>query len=254
MRADPAHPGAAGATPGAPDFPSAALPDIVSDELDLLERLVPLHDQSIIELGCGPAELARRLLARFPGCRVIGLDVDARQLARNLASLAVPNLTFLKAGAQDIPFADGQFDLALMLKSLHHVPVPAMGRALAQVRRVLRPGGHLYVSEPVFGGALNEITRLFHDERAVRRAAREALRAAVEAGGWQEVAEHAFEAPVHFADFAAFEQRMIRVSFAVHRLDVATHAAVRARFEAHMTPSGAHFLRPMRVNLLRRCD
>jgi ubiquinone/menaquinone biosynthesis C-methylase UbiE len=232
-----------------PDRPNT---DIVTDELTLLDTLVPLADQAVIELGCGKAELARHLLARFPGCTVTGLEVDERQLAAHNLQAGTPGLRFVHAGAQQIPFGDQAFDLALMLKSLHHVPMPLMAQALGEVRRVLRPGGLLYVSEPVFAGPLNEVMRLFHDEGVVRRAAYQALRAALQAGGWEEVREVHFDTPVAFRDFAEFEQRMINVTFADHRLDAATHAAVRQRFEAHMTPDGVRFVRPMRVNLLRR--
>ncbi len=71
-------------------------------------------------------------------------------------------------------------------------------------------------------------------------------------GAWEQVSETFFDVPVHYRDFAEFEQRMIGVTYQNHRLDAATLAAVRARFEPHMTPDGAHFVRPMRVNLLKK--
>jgi len=163
-----------------------------------------------------------------------------------------PIIEFVLAGAQDIPSAPDRFDLALMLKSLHHVPGPLMGTALREARRVLKPGGSLYVSEPVFAGALNEVIRLFHDEQAVRQAAQDALRAALQAGDWELVAHTCFDTPVAFRDFADFEQRIVHATFADHRLDEATRAQVRRAFEAHLGPGGARFLRPMRVHLLRK--
>lgn len=225
---------------------------LVSDELDLLQSLVdlPAHPR-IIELGCGAAHLSRKLLQRLPASTVTGLEVDERQMAKNLQAPA-DRLTFVQAGAQAIPFADQSFDLALMLKSLHHVPLELLDQALAEVHRVLRPRGVLYVSEPVFAGALNEVMRLFHDEEVVRAAALAAVRRAVTSGAWEQVDEVHFEMPVHYRDFAEFEQRMIGVTFVNHRLDATTLAAVRERFEPHMTASGAHFVRPMRINLLRR--
>ena len=57
---------------------------------------------------------------------------------------------------------------------------------------------------------------------------------------------------MHYRDFAEFEQRMIGVTFVDHRLDAATLARVRERFEPHMTADGAHFVRPMRVNLMKK--
>jgi len=225
---------------------------LVTDELELLQSLVdlPQHPR-IIELGCGAAHLSRKLLQRYPTCEVTALEVDERQHAKNLQK-PQERLRFVRAGAQAVPYPDQSFDLALMLKSLHHVPLNLLDQALAEVRRVLRPQGLLYVSEPVFAGALNEVMRLFHDEEVVRAAALRALQAAVASGAWEQVSELHFETPVHYRDFAEFEQRMIAVTFVEHKLDAATLAAVRERFEPHMTPAGAHFVRPMRINLLRR--
>jgi len=223
----------------------------LDDELLLLSEHCVLDDIDIIELGCGAARLARGLLVAHPSARYTGLEVDERQHAKNLVD-PHPHMGFMLAGAQHVPLPDAQFDLALMLKSLHHVPLDKMDQALAEVARVLRPGGLLYVSEPVYQGALNEVIRLFNDEGVVRAAACAALARAGANGQWQAQAELFFETPVHYKDYAEFEHRMINVTFAERHLDAAQRAAVRARFEPHMGPDGAHFTRPMRVNLLRR--
>ena len=141
-----------------------------------------------------------------------------------------------------------------MLKSLHHVPLTAMDQALAEVARVLRPGGHLYLSEPVYAGPLNEITRLYNDEGAVRAAAQAAVDRALAAPGspWQQVAERRFEMPVQFSDFAEFDRRMMRPTFADHHIDDALQARVAAAFAPHCTAEGARFVRHMHVRLLQR--
>lgn len=229
----------------------AELP-LIDNELDVLSALVPLAGQRIIELGCGAAQLARAVLARHSDCRITGLEVDERQHAKNLAAPPQAGLHFLAAGAQAIPLPDASFDMAWMLKSLHHVPVPMMGQALAEVARVLRPDGWLYVSEPVYGGAFNEVIRCFNDEGVVRAAAQAALDAAVAAGRWTAVAERRFAMPVHFGDFAEFEQRMMRPTYATHSVDESVLATARAAFMPHLGADGAHFVRPMHVRLLRR--
>ncbi|WP_418315628.1 class I SAM-dependent methyltransferase [Piscinibacter sakaiensis] len=225
---------------------------LVDDELEFLAGLLPLDGIEVIELGCGAAQFARQLLRRYPGSRVTGLEIDARQHAKNLTD-PQPGLQFHSGVAEAIPFADAGFDLALMLKSLHHVPEAAMPRALLEVARVLRPGGHLYVSEPVFAGAFNEVVRLFNDEQRVRAAAQATIDAALADGAtWQQVAEHRFDMPVRFADFAEFEQRLMRPTFAEHDIDDAKLVEVRRAFEPHLGPDGARFERPMHVRLLRR--
>jgi SAM-dependent methyltransferase len=234
-------------------IPAAPTAPLVDDELDILESLVDLQEVRLIELGCGNAGLARELLQRHAGAELIGLEVDERQHARNLASPQA-GLHFVHAGAQAIPLRDASFDGALMLKSLHHVPLPMMGQALAEIARVLRPQGWLYVSEPVYAGALNELVRLFNDEAAVRVAAQQALDEAVHRGGWQQLAEVRFDMPVHFRDFADFEQRMMRPSWAEHAIDDALLQRLAERYRQHQGPDGARLTRPMHVRLLRRCS
>lgn len=228
----------------------AGLP-IVDDELDLLDSLVPLAAARIVEPGCGAAQFARRLLERHPGAEVVGLEVDVRQHGKNLAAPA-PGLRFVHAGAQRIPWPDGAFDGAMMLKSLHHVPLAAMDAALAEVGRVLRPDGWLYVSEPVYDGPLNELVREFNDEGVVRAAAQQALDRAVASGGWRAEAERGFAVRVTFRDFEDFERRMMRPTFADHRIDDATLERVRRRYAAHQGGEGAAFAAPMHARLLRR--
>lgn len=233
---------------------SAAAPArFVDDELALIASLVPLAHARVIELGCGAAQLARRLVQAHDGSHVTGFEVDARQHAANLAAPA-QGITFERGIAQQIPAPDAAFDLALMLKSLHHVPAADMDRALDEAWRVLREGGWLYVSEPVFDGPYNDIIRLFNDEGEVRAQAQQALARAIAGGRWQCVEDFIFDTPVSFRDFADFEARSIDVTFAERRLAPATRDAVRRRFEAAAGGPGkaVRFVRPMHVTLLRR--
>ncbi len=225
--------------------------DLVRDELDVLDALVPLAHARIVEAGCGAARLARDLLARHAQAEVTCLEVDERQLAKNIAEPAA-RLHFAHAGAQAIPFGDASFDGALMLKSLHHVPRDQMDRALVELARVLVPGGWLYVSEPVYAGPLNELIRVFNDEGEVRAEAQRAIDRAIAGGSWTQAAERRFAMPVRFRDFADFEQRMMRPTFADHHIDEAKLERTRTLYAPHQGPDGAAFERPMHVRLLRR--
>lgn len=230
---------------------SATQPRQIVNELELINELVPLQAQRIIELGCGNARLVRGLLQHYPQCTVAALEVDAIQHAKNLAAPA-DRLDFVAAGAQAIPFAGASFDLAIMLKSLHHVPVDLMDAALAEMHRVLAPGGYWYVSEPVYDGPLNELMRRFNDEKEVRAAAQALLDKAAASGQWLRVQDVYFDVPVAYKDFADFEQRMLYPTFIDRRADDALVATLRELFAPHMTPEGARFVRPMHVTLLQR--
>lgn len=221
-------------------------------ERQIIERLLPLDGKRILELGCGRAEITRQLALGGPGREVTALEVDEIQHAKNLLVTDLPNVRFVLAGAEAIPAPDASFDVAFMFKSLHHVPVELMPQALREIARVLVPGGHAWLSEPIFAGEFNEILRLFHDERRVREAAFDAIAAAVADGVLESVEQVFFKAPVYFPDFAAFDSRIIGVTHTRHSLDDRTHAEVRRRFESHAGADGVRFEQPMRVNLLRR--
>ena len=232
---------------------AAADPGPHSREIEQAALLLPLEQARVLELGCGRAEFTRALAARYPASRITAMEVDAIQHAKNLAAERPGNVAFAAGGADAIPLPAASVDVVLMLKSLHHVPVERMDAALAEIARVLAPGGFAYFSEPIYAGEFNAIMSLFHDERAVREAAFAALVRAVATGRFELVAERFWQARRRFAGFAEFDERMIGATHTTHRLSRATHAAVRERFLRHLAPDGtATFDQPMRVDVLRR--
>jgi len=221
-------------------------------ESSVYEPLLHLAGARVLELGCGRAEATRAIAARHPDARITAMEVDRVQHAINLANRDLPNVEYVEGGAQAIPAPDASFDVVLMFKSLHHVPADALDQALAEIARVLVPGGLAYISEPVFAGAYNEIVRIFHDEERVRLAAFQALRRAVASGRFELACERFFLAPVAFASFEEFERRVIGVTHTQHRLTPQQFDATRSAFRAHIGPEGARFRQPMRVDLLRK--
>lgn len=222
------------------------------NEVQLMLAELPFDGARVLELGCGRAEKTRVLAETGRMQEILALEVDAVQHRRNLEITDLPRVRFALGGAEAIPAADASFDIVIMFKSLHHVPMPRMDDALAEVARVLRPGGLAWISEPVYAGALNEVMRLFHDEKEVREAAFAAVCRAVERGVLALERQRFFLTRSHFEDFAAFERRMIQVTHTEHQLSPALYDTVRCRFEAHLTPEGATFFNPQRVDLLRK--
>lgn len=227
-------------------------PGPVARDLDTLARLLPLAGARIADLGCGRADLTAALAARYPDATVTAFEVDLIQHRRNLARQDLPTIRFAYGGADAIPADDQSFDVVLMAKSLHHVPVAAMNTALGEIGRVLVTGGVAAFVEPVYAGEFNALVSLFHDEKQVREAAFAALQRAIAGGAFELATEEFYLANRRFADFTEFEDRLIRATHTEHRLTEAQYAAVRARFAECVGPDGAAFLQPMRVDVLRR--
>jgi len=221
-------------------------------EAEVYNRLLALDDKHILELGCGTAEKTRDIATTGANRRLTALDVDPIAHHNNLQSNAPPNVTFLLAGAQDIPLEDASVDIVLMFKSLHHVPLASLDNALAEIARVLKPAGYAYISEPVYAGDFNKILSLFNDEKEVREAAFNAIRAAVDKGLLRLVEEIFFNTPRRYRDFAEFENTIINATYSHHQLDARLYAKVRQAFNQHMGDDGALFLTPVRVDLLQK--
>lgn len=149
---------------------NAAVTDVL-DRAEVYRSLLQLADERALELGCGAADLTREIATRTPGVSITALEVDRIQHEKNVRIADLPNVTFRSGGAEAIPAPDASFDIVLMFRSLHHVPVESMDEALREIRRVLRPGGLAYFEEPVFDGEYSEMARVFHDEEFVRRQA-----------------------------------------------------------------------------------
>lgn len=98
-------------------------------------------DSNVLDVGCGMGRTSCRLAAEV-GCRVTGLDIMPRMVeqARLLAKkMNLRNVRFLEGDARKLPFADGSFDVVLVESVT--IFVEDVARAIAEYRRVARPGG-----------------------------------------------------------------------------------------------------------------
>lgn len=105
-----------------------------------IDLLTLAADSRVLDLGCGNGWASRSIAERVPAGTVVGIDVSDQmiELARS-ESNAFPNVKFEVASAEALPFVDGEFTHAFSMESIYYYG--DMARALAEIRRVLGPGG-----------------------------------------------------------------------------------------------------------------
>lgn len=114
----------------------------VARELSRAERL--------IEVGCGAGYGAARLCAH--AAQFVGLDVDSEVIAHAKAANVSTTAEFRVYDGVQIPFEDASFDIAVSFQVVEHVPDDV--GYIAEIARVLAPGGRLYLTTP------NRLTRV----------------------------------------------------------------------------------------------
>lgn len=217
---------------------------------DALLEMVPLKGKVTVDVGCGDGALVRLMTEQ--GAHVTGIETNPAQLAKARAN-QVADETYHDGIAQSLPMKDGTVDVVVFSNSLHHVPVEDQGQALAEAARVLKPGGHVFISEPLAEGSHFAVVRLVNDETFVRAKALEAIRAA-DRWGLEQMAETTHVQTMRITDFEAFRHRQIAVDPTRAPVLAERTAELRAAFEQHgrKAEDGWHFDQPMRINLLRK--
>ena len=218
---------------------------------DVLRRHLDLADRTVLEIGCGDGALVR-FMARH-GAIAYGLEISEDQLARALAVDPVDGAAYVVSRGEALPVADRALDILVLFNSLHHLPVAELDLALAEAARVLRPGGFLYVMEPMPEGRFFELVRTVEDEFEVRKQAERAIGRAANTS-FEQIVEQVYEAPIKLADFADFRRRVVAVDPArcaafdaqAASLEDGFHACAERKDDAYW------FWQPSRLNLLKR--
>lgn len=120
----------------------------ITDALEqqlLFELLGPVAGKTILDVGCGDGSFASELAQR--GADVTGLDPDPVMIAvaRHQAGIERIQLRLVEGKAETLPFADAEFDRVLAVAALCFVPDAQ--RAVAEMARVTKPGGRLFIGE-----------------------------------------------------------------------------------------------------------
>jgi SAM-dependent methyltransferase len=141
--------------------------DAVRQRARTRELLAVSPGDQVLDVGCGPGLLAAELAAEAgTGGRVVGIDLSESMLAlagkRETATGSAP-IELLSADAAELPFDDGTFDRAAITQVYEYVGDTP--KALAELRRVLRPGGRALILDTDFHSLFLATT---DDERMTR--------------------------------------------------------------------------------------
>jgi SAM-dependent methyltransferase len=166
----------------------------------MLARVARLPEgPTVIDIGCSTGHLLEDLRRAIPDASLIGVDLVAGGLRK--AHENVPGAELLQADACALPLADASVDAALSANLLEHVPDD--GRALAEIFRILRPGGCAVIVVPVGPGNYDYYDRFLGHER---RYARGELARKADAAGFEVLEDIHLGAPLYPA-FWAVKQR-----------------------------------------------
>ncbi len=107
---------------------------------------------SLLDCGCGPGTITLGLAEAVSPGQVVGIDIEEANIDRARAHAAeqgIPNVRFEVGSVYELPFPDDSFDAVFANTLLEHLEKPA--EALNEMRRVLKPGGVVGVSEGDWG-------------------------------------------------------------------------------------------------------
>ena len=117
------------------------------------QRIVLLAElrghEDVLDAGCGTGLTTLRIAEQHPGCRVYGIDLSPRmiEVARNDAAARGLDADLRTGSVTDLPYPDAAFDVVLTNIMFHHLDLVEKRLAVAQIARVLRPGGRFVSAE-----------------------------------------------------------------------------------------------------------
>ncbi|NQY25152.1 MAG: class I SAM-dependent methyltransferase [Campylobacteraceae bacterium] len=219
------------------------------NEMYLVETL-NLNNKCILDLGCGNAKITKEIKNNGFDRSIYACEIDIIQHKKNL--LNNDGIIYKPYGAEELGFNDETFDMVFMFKSFHHIPKNLMKQALSEIKRVLKPNGLLYISEPLFKGKHNELIAMFHNEKEVRAEAFLSIEQAVKEEKFKLFQEIFFNAEISYNSFEEFSLKHINQSYNNNELKEELYLKIKEKYLEYSKNDKAEFLKPFRVDILQK--
>jgi ubiquinone/menaquinone biosynthesis C-methylase UbiE len=116
---------------------------------ELVNFAAPQAGEHVLDVGCGTGTLTYLLAEREPTLRIMGLDADPMQLKSATKKVAAISnqISFQQGYAQQLPDKTLTFDIVVSSLFFHHLTTHQKRQALAEILRVLKPGGRLHIAD-----------------------------------------------------------------------------------------------------------
>lgn len=127
---------------------------------ELKEHLKDIHPTQILDFGCGHGRSVFYMTKYFPNTEVHGVDLSSESIIK-AKEKKINSAIFTDFNGKDLPYADNSFDIVFTSMVFHHIEHKLHNEVLADIYRVIRPGGKFIIFEhnpfnPLTKKAVNE--------------------------------------------------------------------------------------------------
>lgn len=155
---------------------------------------IPQDFNFVLDIGCAAGSLTYLAASLRPNLHITGVDVSSAQIdfANSKIAPEAKNSTFLSISSDRLPFPDNSFQAVTCVELIEHLNDSENARLMAEVFRVLRPGGSWIVTTPNYHSlwpalelALNLWSPVKYNEQHLTRFQKKSLRLHLENAGWK---------------------------------------------------------------------